>query len=98
MNDLARELGGALGIAVIGSVLAATYRDRLSLPGMPAAVVDKARSSFAVAAHLGGPAASQGGNAFVDGLHVALLVGAATAVLAAIAVAVLLPRRAADRS
>lgn len=26
VNDLARELGGALGIAVLGSVLASTYR------------------------------------------------------------------------
>jgi len=26
MNDLARELGGALGIAVLGSVLQSTYR------------------------------------------------------------------------
>jgi hypothetical protein len=32
LNDLSRELGGALGIAVIGSVLTATYRGYLHLP------------------------------------------------------------------
>ena len=32
MNDLARELGGALGIAVLGSVLQSTYRNHLQLP------------------------------------------------------------------
>ena len=31
MNDLARELGGALGIAVLGSVLQSTYRDQLDV-------------------------------------------------------------------
>ena len=36
MNDLARELGGALGIAVLGSLLQSTYRSHLHLPGVPA--------------------------------------------------------------
>ena len=92
MNDLSRELGGALGIAVIGSVLTATYRANLSLPGYPGELVDKAKESFAVAAHAGGPAAAGASNAFMDGLHVALLVGSVSAVVAAAAVALLLPR------
>ena len=93
VNDLARELGGAVGIAVIGSVLTATYRNHLSLPGRPAALVDKARDSFAVAIHLHIKGlATQASNAFVDGLHLALLVGAAAALLAAILVALLLRR------
>jgi len=33
VNDLSRELGGALGIAVLGSLLSAAYRSRLTLPG-----------------------------------------------------------------
>jgi EmrB/QacA subfamily drug resistance transporter len=36
LNDLSRELGGAIGIAVVGSVLANTYRDNLDLTGVPA--------------------------------------------------------------
>ena len=87
MNDLSRELGGALGIAIIGSVLTAGYRSHLHLPGRLGV---QARGSFAVAAHAGGAAAAQARAAFVDGMHVALLVGAGSALLAAVAVAVLL--------
>ena len=35
VNDLARELGGALGIAVLGSVLHSTYRSHLDPTGLP---------------------------------------------------------------
>ena len=54
LNDLSREVGGALGTAVIGSVVTAVYSSSLQLPGAPAPLVDKARSSFAVAIHAGG--------------------------------------------
>ena len=59
VNDLARGAGGALGIAVLGSVLQASYRSHLALPGVPAAVADKARESLALATHVGGPVADQ---------------------------------------
>jgi EmrB/QacA subfamily drug resistance transporter len=93
MNDLSREVGGALGIAVLGSVATAVYRAHLSLPGLSDAVADKARASFAVAAHLGGPVATQANSAFVDGFRLAFLAAAGAAVVAAITVAALLPRR-----
>ena len=85
MNDLAREVGGALGIAIIGSVLTAGYRSHLHGP-----LAARERGSFAVAAHLGGQAAAEARVAFVDGIHVALLVGAGAAFVAAVAVALLL--------
>ncbi len=94
MNDLSREVGGALGIAALGSIAAAVYRAHLTLPGLPDAVVEKARASFAVAAHADGPVASHASAAFIDGFHTAFLTGAGAAVLAAIAVTVLLTRRA----
>ena len=50
------------------------------------------RDSFAVAAHLGGPVGASADGAFVDGVHLALHVAAVVAVLAALAVAALLPR------
>ncbi len=91
VNDLSRELGGALGIAVLGSLLSATYRNHLALPAaVPSALVEKARSSLGVAAHLGEPAASHARTAFVDGMHVAFLGGAVATAVAAVAVALLL--------
>ncbi len=94
LNDLSRELGGALGIAVIGSLLTAGYRGHLHLSGLPAAVVDKARDSFAVAVHLGGPVAPEARTAFASGLHVALLAASGAALVAAVLVAILLSGRA----
>ncbi|WP_051105753.1 MFS transporter [Parafrankia discariae] len=90
MNDLARELGGALGIAVVGSVLAASYRGHLDLSGQPPALAEQARSSLAVASRLGGAVQAQAQDAFVSGLRAALLCAAAAAVLAAAGVAALL--------
>jgi hypothetical protein len=92
MNDLARELGGALGIAVLGSLLNATYRDHLApyRNGLPAAVAERARDSLALAERIGGTIGAHAQSAFVDGMHVALLCGAAVVVAAAIGVALLL--------
>ncbi len=98
MNDLSREVGGALGIAVIGSVLAGVYRSHLTLPGAPAALVDKAKESLAVATHLGGAATQAANSAFLDGLHLALLVAAGAAVLAALWVAILLRHSGSEQS
>jgi EmrB/QacA subfamily drug resistance transporter len=94
MNDLSREVGGALGIAVIGSIMTAVYRSHLTVTGVSAAVLDQARDSLAVASRLGGPVSAHADTAFIDGIHIALLAAAGTVVLAALAVAVLLPRRA----
>jgi EmrB/QacA subfamily drug resistance transporter len=89
MNDLSREVGGALGIAVLGSVMTAIYRSHLTLPGVPSAVADKARDSLGIASHLGGPIATQANRAFVDGLHAALYLAAAAAIAAAVVVFIL---------
>jgi len=86
MNDLARELGGALGIAVLGSVLQSGYRTNLDVTGLPAPAAEQARSSLALATHLGPRVAASAESAFVDGLHVALVVGAVALLAAAAAV------------
>jgi EmrB/QacA subfamily drug resistance transporter len=93
LNDLSRELGGALGIAVIGSLLTAGYRSHLVVTGLPTAIAGKARDSFAVGIHLGEPVASHAQSAFVSGMHLALLVGAGAALFAALVVVRLLGSR-----
>ncbi|MFJ3498660.1 MFS transporter [Streptomyces sp. NPDC086091] len=93
VNDLSRELGGALGIAVLGSVLDAVYRSNLDLTGVPAPVADVARSSLAAATAVGSPSlVERARDAFADGMHLALLTGAGAAALAALAVVLLLRR------
>ncbi|MEV4614609.1 MFS transporter [Kitasatospora sp. NPDC049258] len=92
VNDLSRELGGALGIAVLGSLLSATYRSHLDLTGVPAGLADRARSSLAAAANAPAPVAEHARAAFVDGMHLALLGGAGVTLLAAVVVALLLRR------
>ncbi|WP_433500312.1 MFS transporter [Sphaerimonospora sp. CA-214678] len=98
VNDLARELGGALGIAVLGSVLNGTYEARLDLPGVPAQVAEAARSSLAIAETIGGPVLDQARDAFTAGLQFALLGAAAAILTAAVAVPALLRRRPGTRS
>ncbi|MBN0043008.1 MFS transporter [Streptomyces actuosus] len=92
MNDLTRELGGALGIAVLGSILSATYRDGLDLTGAPPQIAEAARSSLAAANAVGGPVADQARTAFLDGMRFALLGSSTVALLAVVAVSLLLRR------
>jgi DHA2 family multidrug resistance protein-like MFS transporter len=83
ISETATELGGALGIAVLGSLLGSLYRDGLVLPGgLSAAAADSARDTLGgamqVAAQVpGGPALlASAREAFVNGLQVTM-VGAA---------------------
>ncbi|ALG86887.1 hypothetical protein ACH46_13510 [Gordonia phthalatica] len=93
VNDLARELGGALGIAVLASILNGVYRAQLHLPAVPDAVADAARSSFTAAAKIGDPVIEPARAAFTEGLNAALLGASGVAFAAAVAVAVLLGRQ-----
>jgi EmrB/QacA subfamily drug resistance transporter len=93
LNDLSREVGGALGTAVIGSIVTGVYRSSLKLPGAPAPLVNEARASFAIAIHSGGSTGVQARDAFVDGIHTGLLYASGAALLAAISVAILLKSR-----
>ncbi|PWJ26396.1 EmrB/QacA subfamily drug resistance transporter [Branchiibius hedensis] len=93
MNDLSRELGAALGIAVLGSILQSAYRSTLTLPGVPDPAAEQARSSLAVAMHMGRPIATQAQSAFTDGMSAALLWGAGLVTAAAVAAFVTLRGR-----
>ncbi|WP_030172425.1 MFS transporter [Spirillospora albida] len=93
ISETATELGGALGMAVLGSILTAVYRDSLDVPaGVPAPAGAAARDSLAAAlqaaarlpARLGAELADAARVAFVDGMHAALLGSAAFAALVAV--------------
>jgi len=88
LNDLSREVGGAVGIAVLSSLLTAAYQSHLA--GLPAAQAGRARASVAVATHLGGAVAAQAQHAFAAGMHLALLAAAGIVLAAALAVVTLL--------
>jgi EmrB/QacA subfamily drug resistance transporter len=107
VNDVSRELGGALGIAVLGSLMNAAYRAEVadSTGGLPAAAAAKARGSLAAAQELGGHLGPRGHElvvhaqtAFLDGLTRGLLGGAAVLALGALFVALRAPGRAESRA
>lgn len=100
MNDTTRELGGALGVAVLGSLVTSQYGSNIvdALGGLPAQAQAAAESSLAGAVQVAGELGPAGGDlllsaqqAFVDGMGLASLVGAVVAFLASLAVFRLLP-------
>jgi EmrB/QacA subfamily drug resistance transporter len=102
MNDATRELGAALGVAVLGSIAASQYSSHLhdALGVIPASARDAASSSIAgalrVAEQLGGSAGRAFSLAaqisFIDGLHVAAYFGVALCVAAAVLTTRYLPK------
>ncbi len=98
MNDLSRELGGALGIAVLGSLLADRYASGVAgqTAGLPEPAAEAAMSSVAAAQQLA-PSLPDGANlvavaqaSFADGLSLALSVAAIIVLGTAFAVTALL--------
>jgi EmrB/QacA subfamily drug resistance transporter len=101
VNDTTREVGGAIGIAVIGSVITTVYRDRLgsTLDILPDDLRDAARDNVGQAFFVTQRASEQLGaetagqlrravqEAFVDGAHIGLRIAAALVVAAAVVVA-----------
>jgi MFS family permease len=90
INDLSREVGGAVGIAVLASILTAAYQANLHPTHLPAAQAASARSSVAIATRMGPALAAQAHSAFADGMHLALYIAAGIVLAAAIAVGTLL--------
>ena len=103
MNDTTRELGGALGVAILGSLVTSRYSSSLapyiaSLPDEVRSIADGGLTgALGVAEQLGeaggGTAlAHQAQVAFVDGLGLAAMCGSAMVFIAAAAAWFLLPR------
>jgi Na+/melibiose symporter-like transporter len=102
MNDLLRQLGGALGVAVIGSVMNTAYRDRMTdvVAPLPPAAADAARDSVGAAVAIAGQIGGVAGDAlaaiarlaFVDALGLAAAVAAGVALATAAFVLRAMPR------
>lgn len=98
VSETAYELGMALGIAVLGSIVTAVYRTVVVAPGIPSATADQARDSLAQAIHAAQtlpPAQAESlldaaRTAFTHGLSIASGVGALLLLSSAVAVWILL--------
>jgi MFS family permease len=105
LTNVARQVAGALGVAVLGSILAQAYRGQLSphLTGLPAAARGDAAGSIAgtqaVAAKLGAgsPAgrdlATFADHAFVHAMHITTLISAAITLLGVLVIVIWMPVR-----
>jgi EmrB/QacA subfamily drug resistance transporter len=105
VNDTTRQVGGTLGVAVIGSAFTSIYADRLThssaAHGVPTDLLAVAKESFGaalpIAARLPGEQAArfaqQAQGAFLDGLTIACYLAGMAALAGAIAAAVFLPGR-----
>jgi EmrB/QacA subfamily drug resistance transporter len=101
MNDVTRQVAGAIGVAVIGSLTQTLYQRGVTanLPPLPPVARTAAESSIgaahAVAARMGAPVSdavlSASGHAFTDALGIGLATAAAVSVLVAVVVARRLP-------
>jgi len=101
VNDTTRQVGGALGVAVIGSVLASIYGSQVGdfLHGkpVPSGTAKELQQSLGLA--LGASKqvpglAETAINGFLDGMHAGVLVAAAVALVGAVIAFVWLPARA----
>lgn len=106
MNGTTIQVGGALGVAVLGSLLNQRYRAEVASHAaqahLPVAIAHEASASLgaalAIAAHIGGSAgqafAQVARESFVTGVNLADEVGMSVAILGVILAIVFLPSRA----
>lgn len=102
MNDATRELGAALGVAVLGSVAASRFAAGLGSALDPLGAAERVEAGRSLAGALevagglpaaaGARLATEAADAFVSGVHAAALLGAALAALAAAGVYRFMPR------
>jgi EmrB/QacA subfamily drug resistance transporter len=106
MNDATRELGAALGVAVLGSIAASRYTAGIQAAVAPLSAADRASAraslgtALQTAAHLPGEAGARlvaaADNAFVSGIHLAALGGVLLATCSGLLVWRFLPRHIAQ--
>jgi EmrB/QacA subfamily drug resistance transporter len=107
LTNTARQVFGALGVALLGSILAQVYRGQLNphLTALPAGARDAAAGSITatqtVASKLGGAGLrldSFADAAFVHAMHVTTVISAVITLIGALVVLAWMPGRAAARA
>jgi EmrB/QacA subfamily drug resistance transporter len=100
MNDTTRELGGALGVAVLGSLVASRYDSQIAgvLSGLSGSAQAQANESLAGALQVAQTSGARGADiaqgakdAYVNGMNIATLVAAIVAGIGAVIVYRMLP-------
>jgi hypothetical protein len=92
-NDTTREVGAAIGIALLGSLMSSGYRSSVgdSFDALPAAAAEAARDSVGAALHIAQQAPESlrsglvltAGTGFAEGFSLAMMAGAALLVTTA---------------
>jgi EmrB/QacA subfamily drug resistance transporter len=103
MNDVVREVGGTLGIAVLGSLLTSGFGSGMddATAGLPAPAAEAASDSVGAAHDVGGQIGGSAGEtliglanqAFVDSMATTAMIAAAFAVIGALIALAFLPAR-----
>jgi EmrB/QacA subfamily drug resistance transporter len=103
VNDTTRTTGGALGVAILGSLLSSQYRGDMddAVVGLPAnageAAHDSLSGALAVADRVGSSElADAAQQAFVSGMHMTAMIAAGVALLGALVAFVVIPAREAE--
>lgn len=103
VNDVSRELGGALGVATIGSVVSSLYRSNVGegLAGVPTEVAELATESVGVASfaaqqlptEIGQNVIAAANQAFVDAMTTGFQISAVVLLSAIVIAFTLIPKR-----
>jgi EmrB/QacA subfamily drug resistance transporter len=103
VNNITRPVGGALGVAVLGSLLSTAYRSSIeaATSALPAGDAEAARDSIGSATHVAARLGGAEGEAlvlaarhsFIDAMSTAVLVGVGVALLGTAVAATILPSR-----
>ncbi|MEV7979461.1 MFS transporter [Streptomyces sp. NPDC086519] len=100
LSNTFRQVGGALGIAVLGSVLSTSYRNGIEgklgtlPPGLRETAGESIEATLGVAAKLGAQGkalVTPANDAFLHAMHTTALCGAGVALIGAVVVALFLP-------
>jgi EmrB/QacA subfamily drug resistance transporter len=99
VNNAAREVGGALGIAAMGSALNSTYSGSIDVTGLPRGAAEAASDSLPGALKVaeglgerGARFAADAQSAFVDGFHSSIWIGTGALVVSAVVLFAVGPR------